>query len=265
MLAKKMFVLGEASLYSRGGQLVVKLHTLPYYYSSPSHPGPVFFFGREMLRACRGCRLLLRTTGGARRDASTVVLAAIVERLPLLVPELPTWQREAVALRERVAAGSAKQYPSEFIDAEEGPDRKQARERVEGLIQREASRLGSGDQDDDERIMDRRLAQRLYLLANGANGKLQFPQARWEAGGIRETLAAALAQSCGDGLDWHFLGNAPIAHWADKEREVVHFFFRVQLLGGGVNGKCVWLPKEELAERLEGGGPLVLEMCGPQD
>lgn len=228
--------------------------------------------------AARGCSLLTHTHAPSKRHASTVVLAALVERLPSLVPEQPAWAQEAAELREQVAVASAKQYPAEYIDAEEGPDRKQAREHVAGLVEREASRLGSADADDDEHSLDRRLAQRLYLL-HRVDGKWQFPQARWqpdasgEAPGLRETVSGALTASCGEGLDLHFVGNAPMAHWQRKPEDETHFFFRVQLLGGSVapasGVECAWLPKEQLAERLQGSGeglsPLVLEMCGPHD
>jgi hypothetical protein len=99
------------------------------------------------------------------------VLAALIERIPVVTPPLPEWKRESLELRERIAEHFSKVYPQSLTTAEEGPDRKQARLRAAAIIEDEASREGEGDRTGDESSMDRKLV-RPRLAAALVRGQL---------------------------------------------------------------------------------------------
>ena len=118
-----------------------------------------------------GCRRTLSFSTDTR-----TILAALVERLPILTPELPTWKLDSQLRKEEASSARAKIFPEEYTNADEGPDRKRARLRVNALIEREGSREGKGDREEDQQSLDRKLAQRLYLLLH-VEGRWQLPQA----------------------------------------------------------------------------------------
>eukprot|EP00308_Calcidiscus_leptoporus_P023039 CAMPEP_0119364922 /NCGR_PEP_ID=MMETSP1334-20130426/11843_1 /TAXON_ID=127549 /ORGANISM="Calcidiscus leptoporus, Strain RCC1130" /LENGTH=177 /DNA_ID=CAMNT_0007380751 /DNA_START=205 /DNA_END=738 /DNA_ORIENTATION=- len=177
-----------------------------------------------------------------------------------------------------MADALCKVYPEKFTAAEEGPDRKQARLKLKALVEKEGSREGKGDRTADERSLARKLSCRLYLLLR-IDGEWQLPQTQWasergagESGAsAREEVAVAVAARCGEELQLHWMGNAPIAHLATADTPAT-FFWRLQHFGGAVHPTAEvedygWLTKEELAERLGAGelSQLVVEMCGPFD
>ena len=96
-----------------------------------------------------------------------------------------------------------------------------------------------------------------------ANAELPMPS-------VRECLLQAVTSACGEELQLHWMGNAPMAHFPEPDEGApTLFFWRIQNVRGavklaaGVDDYC-WLTKEEIAERLGGDlGVLVLEMCGP--
>uniref|UniRef100_A0A7S0L4P3 Ribosomal protein L46 N-terminal domain-containing protein n=1 Tax=Coccolithus braarudii TaxID=221442 RepID=A0A7S0L4P3_9EUKA len=204
-----------------------------------------------------------------------ITLAALVERIPVLTPPVPEWKREREELQRSKAELLSKVYPEKFTASEEGPDRKQARLKLEALVQREGGREGEGDRTSDQRSMDRQLARRLYLLLR-VDGTWQLPQTRWpleSKAGVREGLMASLAKHCGEELQLHWMGNAPLAHHAPPDGPHT-FFWRLQHYDGDVDldpavQEHGWLTKEEAAAKLDEGGAelrgLFLEMCGPFD
>lgn len=111
-----------------------------------------------------------------RRHAArfSTIMAAVIERTPVVTPEIPAWQQKEFDLRADYIK-LHKVYPKELTDVEEVPDQARARQRVERIIARDGGRLGSGDKKGDERTMDRCLSERLYLLLS-INGTWQFPQ-----------------------------------------------------------------------------------------
>ena len=222
--------------------------------------------GAQELAALERRRADLGIDPSAPCDAT---LAALVERLPVLTPELPAWQAEHVEQRHELAAASAKVYPSQLTEAEEAPDTRQARLRVDAIIKAEGQREGAGDREGDERTTDRRLAQRLFLLLR-VDGEWRFPQARWAApASAQECLEEEVSASCGEALELSWVGHAPLAHLEQPGERT--FWWKAQLLGGEVVPAAgidfAWLTREELDERLAGADPelrrLTAEMCGP--
>ncbi len=206
-----------------------------------------------MLRAAT-CRL----SAAGRRLLSTggrTHLAALIERSPQLTPDLEPHELdriEAVAEAER----GYKEYPAALTQAEEGPDRQRVRLRMEALLEREGGREGKGDLAGDERSLDRRLTQRVYLLMRTADGKWGFPQLEWTPPeSVRDALAEAVRRTCGEELAVHQMGNAPAGHHACADGGGSTFYWRMLHVSGGVEvgDGCdyAWLTRGELAERLE--------------
>lgn len=102
-------------------------------------------------------------------------MAAVIERTPVVTPDLPDWQQHHLSFREHYVK-MQKVYPKELTSADEGPDQTRARQRVEMILERDGGRLGAGDKQDIKATTDRKLSQRLYLLLC-VDGKWQFPQA----------------------------------------------------------------------------------------
>ena len=206
---------------------------------------------------------------GAARSKSTL-LAALVERPPVVTPE-PTVLESKQRYFDRKYEGSHKVYPSSLTSAEEGPDQQRARQRMEAIIENEASREGEGDRTGDERSLDRRLAQRLYLLVRQSpDGPWHFPQRAWAGPSerARDGLQAAIADACGESLGVHQMGNAPLGHMEVADDTL--FLWRFQHVSGDVDAEesgvdYAWLTKEELAERLDPrvGSEFARMVCGP--
>eukprot|EP00316_Scyphosphaera_apsteinii_P012615 CAMPEP_0119299972 /NCGR_PEP_ID=MMETSP1333-20130426/1981_1 /TAXON_ID=418940 /ORGANISM="Scyphosphaera apsteinii, Strain RCC1455" /LENGTH=219 /DNA_ID=CAMNT_0007301581 /DNA_START=97 /DNA_END=756 /DNA_ORIENTATION=- len=182
--------------------------------------------------------------------AGGTIFAALVERIPILTPELPAWRLEIQDALDQRTIALSKAYPAQYTEADEGPDRRRAREKLLKLIECDGSRLGEGDHTDDKRSLDRQLTCRLYLLLQ-INGRWQFPQVPWEPDAsnaipnetIRSCLLRGLAAQCGDYLDVHWMGNAPLAHLVDESRGTTSFFlaaaaqwrrYRAGQRGGGL-------------------------------
>jgi len=210
-------------------------------------------------------------------SSSSAVLAALVERIPVLTPDEPAWETENREQKEAwVAARRSKQYPSQFTEVEEGPSRKTSRLRAERILASDGVRQGTGDASGDTSSLDRELSKRLYLCVR-IDGQWQLPQGRWQPPeSARDGVLRHLAEACGDGLAVHPVGRAPVAHVparaeVDGDDGAATFFWRLQLLSGapqlqpGVE-RYAWLTAAELGDKLDGEAAAVLaEVCGPHE
>ena len=214
---------------------------------------------------CAATARRLLCTGGA--GGRPTVLAALVERIPVVMPEISEDERSQRLAKEELILSRAKVWPEAFTASEEGPERTRARQRLESIVEGEGGREGEGDRAGDESSLDRRLAQRLYLLLQGEDGSWAFPERAWQPPEpARDGLRELIAESCGDALDAHQVGNAPVAH-LERDADSV-FFWRFQYVQGEMNPQegtqHAWLTKDELSERLGGPlGELATKMCGP--
>ena len=90
-------------------------------------------------------------------------------------------------------------------------------------------------------------AHRLYLvLRNGDSWSL--PRVEWtpDSPPVVESLGGHVAATCGEDMKFHWMGNAPIAHF--PQGDLTTFYWRLQLisgdvvLGDGLDG-FAWLTK----------------------
>ena len=221
----------------------------------------------SMLRRA-GTRRLLGLSPGlnhdSRRHASTL-LAALVERSPHLTPDTPDYE---LSQREHAAAlQQYKVYPAQLTAAEEGPDQQRARLRMEALVDREGGREGEGDRTGDAQSLDRKLAQRLYLLVQ-VEGQWQFPHLAWqEPESARSGLQRALTQACGEGLTTHQVGNAPLGPLPLASGDTL-FLWRHLYVAGHVEvapgSEYRWVTKAELGDLVgDELGAFSAIACGP--
>lgn len=205
-------------------------------------------------------------------SASTrTLLGLLVERTPQLTPDLPDYE---IVNDERKIKLEAlhKVSPAAITSAEETPDQERARKRLEALIESEGGREGEGDRSGDLTSLDRRLAQRVYLLVR-VGDVWQLPQREWAGPPetAREALAAALEASCGAELNLHPMGNAPLGHLPDSAPDSTLFVWRYQHVSGQVTktsaiDEYAWLTKDEIVERVADPlGAFCKDICGPHD
>ena len=213
-------------------------------------------------------RRLIQRTGARLASTSsgaTTLLAAVIERSPLITPDLKPFE---VAEMERKQARQAlqKAYPSELTEIEEGPDQVRARQRLQQVLEKYGGREGEGDKSGNEHSMQRRLAQRLYLLVC-VDGAWQFPSGLWEPPALAQpSLQDLISQRCGDDLTLHPVGYAPVAHQELEQGAV--FYWKLLHVAGSVEPSegvdYAWLTKDEIVDRLDPAtAELASEMLGP--
>jgi hypothetical protein len=209
---------------------------------------------------------MLSGTAGSR-----TLLGLLVERSPQITPDLHDWERTEDERKERLEA-LHKVSPAALTMSEESPDQERARKRMEQLVEREGSREGEGDRTGDLTSLDRRLAQRLYLLVRTGD-EWQLPQREWAGAPqtAREALEAAVVANCGSELKLHAMGNAPLGHLPDDAGSSTLFVWRYLHVSGQVVkttdiDEYAWLTKDELCERVaQPLGALCRDICGPFD
>ena len=205
----------------------------------------------------------------ASSSSAPTLLGALIERPPLLTPEITDLEMEQQK-RNLELEDLHKVYPSSLTSAEEGPDQQRARLRMESILEREATREGEGDRTGDEASLDRRLSQRLYLLVRDGDGPWRFPQREWAGPPerARDGLQSAIEAACGESLALHQVGNAPLGHLSRPTGTL--FLWRFLYVSGQVDAatglEYAWLTKDELRERVDSElGGIAQLCCGPYD
>jgi len=209
-------------------------------------------------------------------------VAAMVERLPVVTPDVEDWEREYLDLRAYLMT-FGKEYPAEtgFMFAPDKPEDhvvESDEEMIAGLPFTPAPRETEADASGDVKTLDRQLKTRLYLtIKSDIEGNLSG--SRWTlpstlAKKDESLLAAAeraVSDSVGSDLKLWCPSNAPMAVnmrvYNDKLPESFRenyfgekiFYYRVQYdnTGGGVDESAMkaddyaWLTREEIIERIE--------------
>ena len=144
------------------------------------------------LRYCRSSCAPLRPAGW-RLLSNRATLTALIERIPVLVPEAPQWKVEVREVQAARRLLQSKMWPEELTFAEEGPDRTRARLKLDEIIQTEAVNADAASTIDNERSTQRAMRQRLFLLLK-VDGRWQLPQVGERV--VREVHAAVVARKC---------------------------------------------------------------------
>ncbi|GBG83738.1 hypothetical protein CBR_g37539 [Chara braunii] len=204
----------------------------------------------------------LHSTGCPSESSSAdqrerLLAACVLERLPVVLPELPIWESDFQTFCFERQQQERKEPPDEFLDAASSLGRED-----DDLEFEPAPCITEADRKNDRRSLNRALAQRLYLIVYGKSA-LQpdskqpvwhFPLVEHSAGEtIRQAAERALVQRLGSGMDVYFVGNAPCGHLERSEPISKVFFFRSQILKGSIELQggikdYAWVTKAELAD-----------------
>lgn len=209
-------------------------------------------------------------------------VAAMVERLPVVTPDVDDWEGEYLGLKDHLMS-FGKEYPAEtgFMFAPDKPEDhvvESDEEMIAGLPFTPAPRETEADASGDVKTLDRQLKTRLYLTIK-SNTEGNLSGSRWTlpsalAAKDESLLAAAeraVSESVGSDLKLWCPSNAPMAvnmrvynnKLPESFRENYFgekiFYYRVQYdnTGGDVDEAALnaddyaWLAREEIVERIE--------------
>ncbi|SPR01623.1 unnamed protein product (mitochondrion) [Plasmodiophora brassicae] len=190
------------------------------------------------------------------RASLTTVASAIVERLPLTVPDLEPWEKDwddvQADLDERFSKPMPKFVEKALDERMSQPDMVRFSQNFEP-----APRVTQDDINDVRTSLDRKLDCELVLIVKDTKtGKWQFPSAVWtgDPETIRQTADRAISTTIGEELDFQFTGQAPIAHvsYTEGGEETRVFFLRAFYVSGQVQSQeFLWVTKNEIGEYVD--------------
>eukprot|EP00271_Cylindrocystis_brebissonii_P014757 TRINITY_DN36282_c0_g1_i1.p1 TRINITY_DN36282_c0_g1~~TRINITY_DN36282_c0_g1_i1.p1 ORF type:complete len:269 (-),score=48.12 TRINITY_DN36282_c0_g1_i1:182-988(-) len=192
-----------------------------------------------------------------------LIASVILERLPVVLPNLPDWEQEYKAFSFARQQMYRKEYPQQLLEKSSSFS---AAEDEEGALAFEpASKITAADRKNDVRSLSRALDQRLFLIVQGRPLRSDFSEPRWHfpereysnEATMRQCAEKALTEKVGSEAELYFVGNAPCGHWQMRENPLVkRFFFRSQIIGsnfsirpGGQLRDFAWVTKEELLSK----------------
>jgi len=188
------------------------------------------------------------STKAATKEAPTstklrIVAAAIVERVPVVLPEIPEFEKEylrfcekrdalmeveqASAAQKRVdeemklrakkekGSGKKKDAKSAEADKKKKDDKEDENEEQKAKELLDYPRITDADKRNDRKSLYRALENRLYLIVKKKrdSNAWSFPQGGYEkedGDHLRTTAERELKEECGALMNTFFIGNAPL-------------------------------------------------------
>ncbi|ETV87450.1 hypothetical protein H257_01019 [Aphanomyces astaci] len=211
-----------------------------------------------------------------------VVFASILERLPLILPDMEPWEEDYYRMKHKIELKEALRLPKDFwfqepgtvdVEPEDAPFLSEWNEdELVGDGFQIAKRETEDDATNNRHSLNRALKQRVFLIVQDPTSlKWTFPTT--EKASADETMRAAafreLADTIGTEVEAYPVGNAPMGHLTISHEDEptfdgkVHgtkvFFLKAQTFGneGVVNlnkdkaADYLWVTQSELAEYLE--------------
>jgi large subunit ribosomal protein L46 len=201
-----------------------------------------------------------------------IQVAAILERPPIVLPDIEPWEQDYLDLEAHVAQ-FGKQYPKEFIHAEsdvlESPLMTPISNYHEELLKylpkgySPAPRVTEADLSGDVRTTNRKLKTSIYLALQ-EDGKWQLPTVDLnEDETLLDAAKRALNSKAGSQVEFWCPSNAPFAvnmeatEGADKSYGTKTFYIKLQYDEGEVFKTDVtfddygWLDRFEMADRVK--------------
>ncbi|KAG0147608.1 hypothetical protein CROQUDRAFT_715021 [Cronartium quercuum f. sp. fusiforme G11] len=185
-----------------------------------------------------------------------LVAAALVSRLPLLLPPLTPFERAYYAYQLRLARALERPLqPSFFFRPGSQAERAYLEERAaedSAKVALKQEDRASDPADEDERSLERRKDRTVYLFV-----KKEKPQARWQLPqgglGVREGLVEGavreLHEELGPDMDIWSIGHVPAAYYT-------YSGLPAELAESGLKGTKVWI----MPQRILRGRPQISEM-----
>lgn len=199
-------------------------------------------------------------------------VATIIERLPVILPDKPKWQKDYIELRDYLNT-FGKIYPKELgfqaDDIAETMGHPTTEEDLLALLPegfQPAPRETEADKTGDVKTLDRKLKTRVYLIIQ-EDSSWTFPTATVREDSTETLLAAAkraLRQAVGSNMDILYLSNCPMAVdtivYPKDKRETYYgekiFYIKAQRDDGDVDPEQLqsldhaWLAREEIVDRV---------------
>jgi len=192
-----------------------------------------------------------------------------VERLPVITPDPEPWETAMWELQERKQYAMSKELPDDWFQDESGGLRKAEEE--EGIAEEDpvlgfAPRVTQADAENDLQSLDRKLANRLFLVVKRTGEKLagendwSFPQGEREEGEtMRDAAVRSLESFVGPAAQMYFVGNSPMGYVdrGEGDARARVFFYKCQYISGELNYKAgpiddyKWVTNGELLEHLD--------------
>ena len=142
----------------------------------------------------------------------------ILERLPVVMPALESWEEEYLAWSRERAQSFRKRLPEALVDPkgefDATEDTESARDETEFVP---APRTTPADVGGDVRTRARKLDEFLFLVVQDAkSGEWGFPRLVNDESGaqtMRQCAEEAMRGAVGDAVETYVVGNAPLGHW----------------------------------------------------
>ena len=203
-------------------------------------------------------------------------VATIVERLPIVTPDVPKWEKDFLDLQDYLDC-YGRVYPEESgLSQPEGDDPGEDYITDEELFAnlpdglKPAPRITEADMNGDVRTLNRKLMHKIFMMIQKKNGSWEFPSLlAKENETLLQTAKRAVYHMVGKELELFCPSNCPMAVkmnvFSDEERKRQHFygektfFFKVQHDDGDASMKDMnldevsdygWLIKEEVIQRV---------------
>ena len=197
-------------------------------------------------------RLFSTTVSIASGEAvSPIVVACILERLPIVVPSPPQWEVDHhVYLRQdAMMHGLIKDYDEALASDAKSPSNETSTTSIFVPVDT------SANEGLPTSSMRRKLSERLYLMVKptGGESSWQFPslEIKKEGESVREAGERALSLAIKREKPIYFLGNAPLAHVPSTSSTT--FFMLAQIVGEPFDAKlkegwsaAAWMTKSEI-------------------
>lgn len=152
---------------------------------------------------------------------------ACLERLPVLMPEMPQWEKEYRDWQEEFNAKTFKTLPSKLTEGAKSEGSEESSSTWEP-----APRETLADTAGDRKSLRRRLDQRLFLMVK-SNGKWGFLNSTiGDDDTSRSAAERALSEGTGGSYQHYFIGNTPAAHTCSGSENKMYFYHRCQLIQG---------------------------------
>lgn len=203
----------------------------------------------------------VHVSDGTHADDIVLVSCVALERLPVVMPEVPAWERDYKAWQETWNARRFKELPSAFTtsDVKMKDDGKSS-----GRASWQPAPLKtSADEKNDRKSLQRKLDHRLFLLVKtgGVWDFVHLPIGDDDVSSrsvAEKALESLMGEKEGEAEGrYYFVGNAPAAHTVSQGR--TSFYHRCQLIqlesfhSVQMNGfeDFAWVSPDEFGEYLD--------------
>ncbi|OQS03418.1 5-methylthioadenosine/S-adenosylhomocysteine deaminase [Thraustotheca clavata] len=204
-----------------------------------------------------------------------LVCAPILERLPVILPDLEKWEQDYLEMKRKIELKTAQRLPKDFWFTEPGTvevepeDAPFFAEWDEDELVGDGFQIAKRETEDDaannRHSLNRALKQRVFLIVQDPTTmKWFFPTTeKKDAETMKDAAFRELQSVVGSSLEAYTVGNAPmgylkVMHDNDAQYDGTKvFFYKSQLSEGDVQlnaskaNDYLWVTQNELAEYLE--------------